>query len=77
MTFKTELIALAVRVLATKTSLIHKPEPFEVFMCSLFGDYESYDQRIAREVEAEMDRAVRTVKNVRREREFKNIVAKY
>ena len=77
MSIRREIIALAVRVLAEKTSLVRKPEPFEAFMYSLFGDYESYDQRIAREVEESLDETVRTVKRMKTDREFKKITQNY
>lgn len=72
MNIKREIIALAVRILADKTGVVRKPEPFETFLTEIFGG-ESYDQQIARNVEVELDRAVRTAKRVKTDREFKKI----
>ena len=72
MNIKREIIALAVRILADKTTVVRKPEPFEAFLTEIFGG-ESYDQQIARNVEVELDRAVQTAKRVKTDREFKKI----
>lgn len=72
MSYKTELIALAVRVLAEKTSLIRKPDPIEDFINNMFG-FETYDQRVARSIEAETERAIEAVKRIRTNRKFKKI----
>lgn len=55
MDIRTELVALAIRALSGKTSLIRKPEPFEELLNGFFG-LESYDKRTAREIVAETDR---------------------
>lgn len=76
MSFKRELIALAVRILANETTLVRKPQPFEAFLNDLLGQ-ESYDQQLARNIEVELDRAIRTTKNVRRHLEFKKIARSF
>jgi len=73
MNIKTEIVALAVRLLADKTNLIHKPDTFELFLNSLMG-VESYDRRLASEIIAESDRAVAAVKRKNTDRKFKKIV---
>lgn len=72
MKFRRDLIAFAVRVLANETSLVQKPTAFESFLNDIF-EIESYDQRMARNVEVELDRAAATVKRVKINREFKKI----
>jgi ABC-type enterochelin transport system substrate-binding protein len=72
MTFKREIIALIVRVAADKTSLVRKPEPFEMFLGSIFGT-ETYDQQLARKIEADLDRGVNAIKRVNTNRKFKKI----
>ncbi len=67
-----ELIALAVRVLANETTLVRKPELFEVWLNDLLG-FESYDQQMARNIEVELDRVTATIKRVKVDREFKKI----
>lgn len=70
MTIKTELIALGVRLLADKTTLIRKPTGFESFVDELvYG--ESYDARIARNLEGELDRAVAATKQMTSRRRFR------
>lgn len=71
--FRLELIALVVRVLANETTLIHKPTGFEVFIDELFND-ESYDRRIARNVEAELVRASEATKRMKTNRKFQKII---
>jgi hypothetical protein len=77
MNMKRELIALAIRILANETTIVRKPEPFEAFVNSLFGETESYDQRMARNIEVELDRATETVKRIKTDRKFKKIVRDY
>lgn len=76
MTIKRELIALAVRLLADNSSVIRKPEPFEAFLSELFTG-ETYDERMAREIDEDAARFARTIKNVRRGREFKKIASRF
>lgn len=75
MSFKREVIALVVRVLAQETNLVRKPEGFEVLLTDLFG-MESYDRKIARELEEETDRALDAVKRFNTNRKFKKITSK-
>jgi hypothetical protein len=77
MNMKRELIALAVRILADKTTIVRKPDPFEAIINSLFGETESYDQRLARDVEVELTRVTETVKRLKTDRKFKKIVREY
>lgn len=72
MNVKRELIALAVRVLADKTSLVRKPDSFELFLNSMFGG-ETYDQQLARQIEADLDKATAAVKRANTNRKFKKI----
>lgn len=72
MTFKREIIALAVRVLADRTSLVRKPDQFECFLGSIFGT-ETYDQQLARKIETDLDRGVDAVKRCHTNRKFKKI----
>ena len=72
MNAKREIIALAVRLLADKTSLVRKPDPFEAFIGSMFGA-ETYDQQLARKIEADLDRGVDAVKRANTNRKFKKI----
>lgn len=72
MTFKREIIALAIRVLADRTSLVRKPDQFEMFLGSIFGT-ETYDQQLARKIEADLDKATDAVKRANTNRKFKKI----
>lgn len=72
MNAKRELIALAVRLLADKTSLVRKPDSFELFL-QTFLNGETYDQTLARNIEADLDRATNAVKRVNTNRKFKKI----
>lgn len=73
MNVKRELIALAVRLLADKSSLVRKPDSFEMFLGSMFGT-ETYDQQIARKIEADLDKAVDVTKQFSINRKFKKIM---
>ncbi len=72
MSMKKDIIALAVRILANETSIVRKPEPFEALINDLFG-IESEEQRMARNIEVELDRVVETAKRVNIDRKFKKI----
>lgn len=72
MNFKRELIALVVRTLADNTSLIRKPSEFETFLSSFMGD-ESYDRRIAADLEVEADRVLASAKSINLRRKFNKI----
>jgi hypothetical protein len=60
---RTQLIAAAVRILADKDILIHKPDPFAGLFDQLFGQ-ETYDVRIAKDVDAHITRASKTAKRI-------------
>ena len=72
MNAKRELIALAVRLLADNTSIIRKPDSFELMLNSFFNT-ETYDQQLARQIEGELDRAVAAAKRCNTNRKFKKI----
>lgn len=72
MNIKRELIAAVVRVLADKSILIHKPDSFTQLIDTFMGA-ESYDQRIARDVEAEAARALSAAKRFHTNHQFKKI----
>lgn len=73
MSMKTELIALGIRLVADRTTLICKPDAFEIFISDLFG-LETYDRRLARSIEAEVDRGVNAAKRMNVNRKFKKII---
>lgn len=73
MNVKRELIAALVRVLADNTTLIRKPSDFEAFLSTMFGE-ETYDQRIARQIEEESARVLEAAKRVNTRRKFNKIV---
>jgi hypothetical protein len=73
MNVKREIIALTVRILANNTTVVRKPDSWECILDGLFG-HESYDQRMARDIEVELDRATEAVKRVNLNRKFKKIV---
>lgn len=73
MNVKRELIALAIRVLADHTTLVRKPDSFETMLNSMFN-VETYDQQLARKVEAESERAIEAAKRFNTNRRFKKIV---
>ena len=68
-----DLIAAAVRLVADNTNLIRKPDTFEGFVTELFGG-ETYDRRMARNIEEESARAIAAVRRIRTNRKFKKIV---
>lgn len=72
MNVKRELIALAVRLVADKTSLVRKPDSFEILLNSFFNT-ETYDQQLARKIEADLDKATDAVKRANTNRKFKKI----
>lgn len=73
MTIKTEIIALAVRLVAENTSLIRKPDAFESLITNIFGG-ETYDVRAAKEIEATTARVINSAKKMHVDREFKKII---
>lgn len=76
MNIKRELIALAVRLLADKTSLVRKPDQFETFLGSMFGT-ETYDQQLARKIEADAEKAVEAAKRGITNHRFKKITKNF
>jgi hypothetical protein len=74
MTLKRGLIALAVELLANNTSLVRKPDQFEIFINHICG-VESDEQRMARLIEESVDQVTATVKRVKVDREFKKITS--
>ncbi len=72
MNIKREILALGVRLLADKTSLVHKPDPFTATINSFLG-LESYDQQIARKLEVEAGRAVEAAKTAKTNYTFKKL----
>lgn len=71
MNIKHEIIALGVRVLA-ETGIIRKPAPFEELLNTMFGG-ESYDQRMAREIETAAAKIRDNAQRVNTNRKFKKI----
>jgi ABC-type enterochelin transport system substrate-binding protein len=72
MNIKTELIALAVRVAADHTNLIQKPDNFTETINAFFG-YESFDKRLAKDIETDVDRVVAAAKSLNTRRKFRSI----
>lgn len=73
MNIKHEVIALGVRVLAQHTTLIRKPSDIEELMSNIFGG-ETYDSRIATQVELESERVLEAAKRINNRRKFNKIV---
>jgi len=73
MTLRSELIYFAVQILANKTTLVRKTDPFESFLNGLFS-LESDEEIMARNIEVELDRAIASVKRVNLNRKFNKIV---
>lgn len=76
MNIKRELIALGVRLLADKTSLVRKPDSFELMLNSFFNT-ETYDQQLARKIESDLDRATDATKRAITNRKFKKITQNF
>jgi TPP-dependent pyruvate/acetoin dehydrogenase alpha subunit len=76
MNIKRELIALGIRLLADKTTLVRKPDPFESMLNSLFNT-ETYDQQLARQIESESERAVEAAKRFKTNVKFKKITKNF
>lgn len=70
MNLKTELVALAVRVLAEKTTLVRKPDAFEELINGIFTG-KSFDQRAAENVVGKTDEVISIVKSVNARRQAK------
>lgn len=69
---KTELVAMAIRALSTKTNLIRKPDALEDVAAAIFGT-DTYDVRLAKDVIAEAERVIKIAKRVRTNLKFKKI----
>lgn len=74
MNTSTAVIAFAVRLVAENTTLIRKPE-FPELLFSTFIGGETYDVKMARDIEAEAARAANAIKQYRTKRKFNKIVA--
>ncbi len=61
MNLKRDMLAFAVRFLAENTRLVRKPDAFEELLNTMFGG-ETFDQRMARDLEPEVDKVLETVK---------------
>lgn len=72
MNIKREILAGIVRVLAENTNLIRKPSDFEERLNTMFGG-ESYDRRIAADLETELDKVTDAAKRFNTNRKFKKI----
>jgi hypothetical protein len=68
MTIKTEIVALAVRVLAEK-KIISKPDNFTEFLTTVMTG-ETYDRRLASNIVTSTDKAVAAVKRAKFNREL-------
>lgn len=69
MNIKTEIVALAVRVLA-ENGIIRKPDAFNEMISEIFTG-QSYDKRMANEIVAGTDKAVTAAKRIKIARPFK------
>ena len=69
---KTKLIAIAVRLLSEKSTLIPKPDPLTETINSFFG-IESYDMQIARGIEADTEKALAAAKTAITNHKFKKL----
>jgi hypothetical protein len=76
MNIKREIIALGIRLLADKTSLVQKPDSFTLLLNSMFGG-ETYDQQLARKIETDLDKAVDVTKRKITEHKFKKIIKNF
>lgn len=72
MNIKSALIRATVQLLAANTNLIRKPSPSEEFFQTLFG-LESEEDRVARETEEAVDKAVAEFKRMNTNRKFRRI----
>jgi hypothetical protein len=68
MTVKTEIVALAVRVLAEK-NIIRKPDTFTEMLSTLLSG-ETFDRRIANDIVTSTDKAVAAVKSAKIRRDL-------
>lgn len=73
MNIKSALIRATVQLLAANTNIIQKRDPFSELLNNLMG-CESEEERIAREMEAAVDKTVATVKRVTTTHKFKKII---
>lgn len=72
MNTKRELIALAVRFLAENTTLVRKPDSIQELIATMFSG-ETYDQRLARELDESSQKALESAKQFAVNRKFKKI----
>ena len=73
MNIKRTLIALAVEILADRTTIVRKSDPMDNFIHAMFG-VETDEQRMTRSIEETVDQVTETVKRAKTKREFKKIV---
>ena len=69
-----QLIAAGVRILSDKTTLIRKPDPITELFGGLFGPAKTYDMRIAKDIDAELTRAIAATKRFNTKQKFNKIV---
>lgn len=72
MNLRRELIALAIRILHYEKDIRRRPEPLDTFINQLFG-LESYDQKLAREIDITLDEVTEAAKRANLNRKFKKI----
>lgn len=73
MNIRTELLAVGVRLLAEHTTLVRKPTGFEAAFDSFLNDGETYDRRMAKNLDGELQRGVDAIKRANINRKFKKI----
>lgn len=72
MNLRRELITLGVRLLSERTSLIGRPDPFAELITTMFGG-ETHEQRVARQIDEEAQKAIDAAKRLSTNRKFKKI----
>lgn len=75
MNAKTQIIALAVRLLSENTNIIRKPDPMSELFSTIFGG-ETYDVRTAKQIEGVLGQVADTAKKMDTRRRFNKIVKK-
>lgn len=73
MNIKSQLIALAVSILADRTEIVRKTEPVEGFFYALMC-VETPEQTLTRTIEETLNEVTGTVKRIKTDREFKKII---
>jgi hypothetical protein len=76
MNTKTAVIAFAVRLLSEKSSLIAKPDPMSEFI-NRFCGIESYDVRVARAIEDDLQKVTSAAKRVSTNHKFKKLTKNF